>query len=242
MGGWLDPFRRELESAAGPVTVFFRDDDVGWADDALLTLLELFAGYDVPLDLAVIPTALTPELAAELCRRADLLSFHQHGYAHANHERRGRACEFGPSRPAAVQKRDIELGAQRLGELLGELVAPIFTPPWNRCTLSTALSLRELGFAALSRDSTAEPVDVPGLQEIRVGVDWVLRRKVGLGGLGDRLAAEVRAGGTVGVMLHHALLDAADCEALEELLGLVATDPTVRCRTMASLVHALEPR
>jgi hypothetical protein len=250
---WLDPLRRELDAAPRPVTFFLRDDDAGWDDDALIALLELFAGYAVPLDLAVIPAALGPELAAELRRRArrapDLLGFHQHGYAHTNHEPTGRPCEFGPSRPPEAQRQDIESGARRLRRLLGEIVAPIFTPPWNRCTLSTATCLRELGFIALSRDSSAEPLELQGLQEIPVSVDWLAQRKgtrVSLREVGERLAAAARADGRVGVMLHHSLMGPDEREAVEALLALVAADFTADCRSMASLVvrgaAALEPR
>jgi predicted deacetylase len=193
--------------------------------------------------LAVIPAALTPQLAAELQRRAlaapGLLGLHQHGYAHTNHERAGRPCEFGSSRSAGAQKRDIERGARRLRELLGETVSPIFTPPWNRCVRSTGRSLSELGFAVLSRDSSAEPVEIPGLQEIGVNVDWLARRKgtrVSLRDVGDCLAAAARVDNSVGVMLHHALMGPTDREAVEALLEVVAWHPTAQCRTMASLV------
>jgi hypothetical protein len=228
--GWLDPLREELDAAAEPVTFFFRDDDAGWDDEALLALLDVFAVHAVPLDLAAIPAALTAELAAELRRRAVVV--HQHGYAHTNHEPAGRPCEFGPSRPAAEQRRDIERGADRLRALLGDLVAPIFTPPWNRCTRATAGVLRELGFAALSRDVSAEPITVSGLQELSVGVDWVRPRR------GDELAAAVRAGAPVGVMLHHALLGDADRDAVAALLETLAADPNARCVGMSSLVGA----
>jgi peptidoglycan/xylan/chitin deacetylase (PgdA/CDA1 family) len=247
--GWLDPLRRELDAAPRQVTFFFRDDDAGWDDAALLALLELFAGHAVPLDLAVIPAALGPELAAELRRREraapGLLGLHQHGYAHTNHERTGRPCEFGPSRPAEAQKRDIEDGARRLRRLLGEIVAPIFTPPWNRCARSTPACLRQLGFVALSRDSSAEPLELQGLQEIQVGVDWLAQRtgrRASLPEVGERLAAAARAEGRVGVMLHHALMGPDERAAVEALLGLLASDANASCRSMASLVarRALE--
>jgi hypothetical protein len=243
--GWLEPLRRELDAAPVPVTFVFRDDDAGWDDDGLLALLELFRGYAVPLDLAVIPAALTRGVAADLHLRAlvapNLLGLHQHGYAHTNHERAGRPCEFGPSRSAEAQKRDIESGARRLRELLGEIVAPIFTPPWNRCARSTGRTLCELRFAALSRDSSAESLKIPGLQEIGVNVDWLARRKgtrVSLREVGDRLAAAARADDSVGVMLHHALMGPTEREAVEALLEVVASNPMARCRTMASLVSA----
>src|SRR4051794_35799746 len=89
-GHWLAPLTAALDAAPEPVDVFFRDDDGGWEDDRLLTLLDLFAGLGLPLDVAVIPQALSPAAAAQLRRRVDaqpeLVGLHQHGFAHANHE------------------------------------------------------------------------------------------------------------------------------------------------------------
>src|ERR671910_917935 len=116
-------------AAAAPVPVFFRDEDPGGASV-------------VPVDLAVIPCALGPELARELLARD--VGLHQHGLAHANHEREGRKHEFGPSRAAARQRADIAAGRARLEALLGDRVGPIFTPPWNRCTIATGRCLAEL--------------------------------------------------------------------------------------------------
>ena len=114
----------------------------------------------LPVDLAVIPAELDAGLAREL-RARPRVGLHQHGLAHVNHEREGRRCEFGPARGAAAQRRDIEAGRARLADLLGERVDPIFTPPWNRCTADTGRCLAELGFAALSREARAAPLDVP---------------------------------------------------------------------------------
>jgi hypothetical protein len=69
MRGWLEPLRGALDAADRPVTFFSRDDDVGWADDRLWILLDRFASSRVPVDLAVIPAALTPEAARLLRRR-----------------------------------------------------------------------------------------------------------------------------------------------------------------------------
>ena len=88
----------------------------------------------------------TPASRASCVQRP--VGLHQHGLAHVNHEREGRKCEFGPSRDAAAQRRDIADGRERLAALLGDRVDPIFTPPWNRCTADTGAVLAELGFAA----------------------------------------------------------------------------------------------
>ena len=140
----------------------------------------------------MIPLELDAGLASEL--RARPVGLHQHGLAHVNHEREGRKHEFGPSRDAAAQRRDIEAGRERLADLLGDRVDPIFTPPWNRCTPETGRVLAELGFAVLSREARAEPLRVPGLAELPVTVDWVAARAATSA---SRIAASI-ASGSVG--------------------------------------------
>ncbi len=198
---WLDPVAEALDAAPAAVRVFFRDDDAGWSDDRLRVLLDRFAAHGLPLDLAVIPKALRGSLARELRARAgDRLALHQHGLAHANHEPEGRKFEFGPSRSRDAQRADIEAGRELLFERLGELVQPIFTPPWNRCTAETGEVLVELGFTALSRDRTAGRLGLPGLAELPIDVDWFATRRgrpLGREAVGAQLAAAVRAGGVI---------------------------------------------
>ncbi len=94
--------------------------------------------------------------------------------------------------------------------LLGPSVRPIFTPPWNRCTLSTAECLVELGFRVLSRDSSAGELVLPGLAELPITFDWFAKCKGELlsrAQRGDLLAQRIASTRTVGIMLHHALMD-----------------------------------
>jgi predicted deacetylase len=224
---WLEALRAALDLS--PCTFWFRDDDAGWANDRLFALVDLFAHYDVPLDVAVIPAALDAPLAAQLLRRGGSIAFHQHGFAHANHEPSGRRCEFGPARSADDQRRDLAAGAERLAELLGP-TEPIFTPPWNRCIGTTGLCLLELGFRALARDATAPPLHLAGLQELQVHVDWARPDRR------ERLAEA--SNGAVGVMLHHELIGATELEGIERLLALVASHPQARCVPMRSLLEA----
>ena len=127
MDNWLEPLRRALDTAPQPLSLFFRDDDAGWADDRLFTLLDLFSRHAMPIDLAVIPLALTPRLAdALLARRAQdkvALGLHQHGYAHINHEVIGRKYEFGPSRSMRRQLEELAAGRDRLRALLGDQIS-----------------------------------------------------------------------------------------------------------------------
>src|ERR1044071_345730 len=55
---WLAPVREALNNLAQPAHLFFRDDDCGWSDDRLLLLLDIFADFGIPVDLAAIPAAL----------------------------------------------------------------------------------------------------------------------------------------------------------------------------------------
>src|SRR4051794_35491599 len=227
---WLDPVRAVLDAAPEPVTVFFRDDDAGWAGRRLLDLLDRFAELGLPLDLAVIPAALDARMATELRARAGggaaAVGLHQHGYAHADHEREGRKCEFGPSRAGADQRRDIERGRERLRELLDGHVDPIFTPPWNRCTEVTGRCLAELGFRALSREARADPFGIDGLAELPVHLDWSAHRhgiRLTFDELALRLAGFLQGRAPVGIMLHHAIMRAPDFVRAGELLRLLAS-------------------
>jgi hypothetical protein len=177
-----------------------------------------------------------------LQRRRQPIELHQHGYAHVNHEPEGRKCEFGPVRSRARQRLDIARGQQRLRALLGPSVRPIFTPPWNRCTPETAACLVDLGFVALSRDRSAGALGVAGLAELPVSFDWFAKRKgspLSRDERGDLLAQQIRTATPVGIMLHHAPMDADDLAALRDLLVLLADDRNAR---VSSMWRLLSPR
>ncbi len=163
----------------------------------------------------------------------------QHGYAHVNHEPAGRKCEFGPSRPYEAQAADITRGAGILADAFGDLVAPVFTPPWNRCTAVTGDVLAAAGFAVLSRDNTATPLPGAPIAEVPITVDWFGSRKGSRWTpyeLADRLAAAVRTGGPVGIMLHHAVTDDDDeFAAIGALLALFTAHPNTRAIPLTAL-------
>lgn len=242
MTAWLQPVREALDQAPVPRIFFCRDDDVGWEDERLFALLEVFAEYNVPVDLAIIPAALTPTLAQRLLARLAAapgsLAVHQHGLAHQNHAHTGRKCEFGENRTIFDQRRDIAAGQQQLRSLLGTLVEPIFTPPWNRCTATTGACLVDLGFQVLSRDASATPLEIDGLREMPVRVDWFASHKgvrLSRPALGRRLAAALNTPGPIGIMFHHAFMDANEQKAARALLHLLATHEQARCSTIVAL-------
>lgn len=236
---WLDPLRKVLDQAMEPVAFFFRDDDAGWEDARLLALMDLFHNYALPLDLAVIPGALNSRLAGLLAGRKestpDLIGLHQHGYLHQNHELLGRKCEFGGSRCFEKQFRDLWRGKRMLEDYLGDNSDPIFTPPWNRCLSITGHCLNLLGFQGLSRDSSAQPLNIPGLPELPVQVDWfkkVAQERLELPRRGLMLAEKARQQKPVGIMFHHTWMDRSERADLEPLLYLLASHSNALCRSM----------
>lgn len=242
MASWLDPLRAALDGSPRRVDFFWRDDDVGWGDERLWSLLDMFGERALPIDLAVIPAAVSRRTAAALSSRMrsdGRVGVHQHGFAHANYEVEGRKCEFGPSRRPSSQRDDIVRGRGLIHDLFEAAVDPIFTPPWNRCTAATGLCLAELGFRVLSRERRAPPLAVPGLVEIPVRIDWFAtrkRRRLTKPELARSLVAAVEAREPVGVMFHHAVMDAEERAGAAELLDLIAEHPAVRPARMRSLV------
>ena len=107
---------------------------------------------------------------------------------------------------------------------------PFFTPPWNRCTPDTGEVLVELGFTLLSREHRAEPLGL--LPELPVHLDVA---RLAPDELDSRFAERVRAGGPVGVMFHHGVMEPEDMERASALLALLAGHERVRPRPMRDL-------
>jgi hypothetical protein len=227
-----------LDQRAEPLTLFFRDDDAGWDMPRLDALLGIFAEQDCPIDLAVIPAALTEDLASALNqwrRRHIGIRLHQHGYAHFNHEPEGaRKCEFGTSRPLERQCADILIGRERLSAMLGT-VDPIFTPPWNRCQPETIARLAALGFKAFSDDGKAEQA-ANGLAHVPVDLDWDRARNSGqqLHAL-ETLIASSRI--TAGIMLHHATMSSAALAELSQVIGHIRPHPGLHLVNLRDLLE-----
>ena len=104
-------------------------------------------------------------------------------------------------------------------------------------------ALIELGIEVLSRDSTAEPLVVAGLDELVVQVDWFAARKgarLSRPQLGELLAERAAGPAPLGVMLHHAVMDTAEFEGVGEMLGVLTGNPNVAMRSMAEIAHGMK--
>ena len=249
MNAWLNPVAECLHQAPTPITFFFRDDDAGWSDRRLVSLLFLFEDQGVPIDLAAIPNALDQSLVPELQRRLssmpEIIGVHQHGWTHRDHESRGRKHEFGPSRSSTDQFADLQAGRARVEALFGSAADAIFTPPWNRCTQETVNHLEALGFDTLSRDVSGAPLQLGGLRELAVGVDWCRyweKADRGPSVIAQRIADISGNEQPLGIMLHHAEMDTTQRKYLCDLLRLLQAHPNADCRLMRDIDESTLPR
>lgn len=243
MADWLQPVAEALAARKRALRWFCRDDDGGWCDSELVALMDTCEAARMPLDIAVIPKALDPAMGSMLAERiGPRLGCHQHGYAHVDHARSGRRCEFGPDRLPEQQRADLQRGMELLGLRTLGRADPIFTPPWNRCTQVTADALASMGCRALSRDRGAAPLHLGALESLPVDIDW-MKWRAGSGPdlqtLGRRIGASCARGDDVGLMLHHAVMTSADLAALTDLFALLRATPGVELVLMRDLLSRL---
>jgi peptidoglycan/xylan/chitin deacetylase (PgdA/CDA1 family) len=248
----IEDLRQSLDSSlksglGRPIDVFFRDDDADDDVPNLHRLLDLFGERAAPINLAVIPGTLSAPGAELLLRcrhRAPaIIELGQHGWMHTNHEMAGRKCEFGPSRRYPQQLEDIARGRDLLNRAFGAAWHNAFIPPWNRCTSDTLRALDELGFSVLSADESATSTGYR-LCEIPVTFDiFTWKKGAALKAESDiaaGIAAQVRAGKSIGILLHHKIMTRDAFGAVATLLDEFARSQAVRLHTLHGLL-ALRP-
>jgi peptidoglycan/xylan/chitin deacetylase (PgdA/CDA1 family) len=212
--------------------LFFRADDVAVPGRQMQRLLEIFTRHTSPLGLAVVPAWLMAPRWQALGRmggkRMDLWCWHQHGWRHQNHEPLGKKQEFGPSRSAEALAGDLTRGRQRLEAIMGEAFAPLFTPPWNRCSEMTLALLKEMGYKAVSRSRGSQPPAPPGLPDHAVAVDLHTDRTPNAA-MGWRRLTEALTIGlsrpVCGIMIHHQRMNEAAFRFLDTLMETLSRHP-----------------
>ncbi len=226
------------------LNVFLRDDDIDDDEASLRALLQICLRHNTPINLAVIPGRLTSAAASLLNdllqQKPKLIELNQHGWLHLNHEREGKKCEFGASRNFAEQLADIAAGLARMNEAFGQNWFPMFVPPWNRCTATTATALDELGFRVLSREHSQPAFEGHQFAELPVTLDLYRWR----GGaelrspeeIATELSRQISENDRIGIMLHHKVMDDAAFDLLNELLQLFTRFPLVQRHTFQSLL------
>ena len=232
-----------------PLHLFLRDDDIDTDEDTLRTLCDITISQGIPLNLEVIPGTLTPTTIRFLknLKRIDpsLIELDQHGWRHINHEKGGRKCEFGVSRSFEAQLEDIACGKAVLEDAFAERFFPVFTPPWNRSTPDTFRILDELGFLVLSKDRGTQPVTGYGFREISTTLD-LYQWKTGPAMkspmvIAKTLKTQFNELDTVGLLLHHKVMDGEAFSFLDALLRLLRSFPCIQFHTFQTLLKRVKP-
>jgi hypothetical protein len=154
-----------------------------------------------------------------------LFCWHMHGYRHMNHETEGKKQEFGPARSSMALFNDLSRGHLRLQSILGKDLTPVFTPPWNRCSLETMKHLKNMGFKGISRSQGSLPAPPRGLKDFPVHVDLHTRKEKQAEQGWQNLLKEIEKGmesPAWGIMIHHMRMNGPAFIFLEYLLELFA--------------------
>lgn len=240
---WLDQWGATRPTDAEPLHLFLRDDDSDADHENLRELLDVALARGVPINLEMIPATLTEagiRLLSDHKRfTPDLVELNQHGWQHINHELTGRKCEFGPSRSYEQQYADIAQGKALLEAAFAELFTPVFTPPWNRCTADTFQVLQALGFVGFSGLRNGATLSGYTLPDLSVTLD-LYRWKEGVAmkeptRLIEELIGQLGSGDSVGLLLHHKVMDANAFAFLDGLLATLRSYPFIQFHTFASL-------
>lgn len=222
---------------------FFRADDIGAPSKNYSRMMALFLTYEIPLCLAVVPAWLTRkrwEAMDDFVKKGqDLFCWHMHGYRHMNYEVQGKNQEFGPIRSTTAVLNDISRGRERLQSILGEKFTPIFTPPWNRCSIETMQVLKEIGFKGISRSYGSMPNPPDGLEEFPVHVDLHTRKEKTSEQGWQQLFKEITKGmqfSACGIMIHHMRMNEQAFIFFEYLLERLAVHKQIQIITFNDLI------
>lgn len=240
------PFCAELDrwrESGRQIRLWLRDDDAIAPGPALGRLAGLGERFGLPVLLAVIPMLAEPALANALRAMPSLIPC-QHGCWHRNHAPEdAKKAEFGALRPADEIHAEIAQARERLADLFGSALLPVFVPPWNRIDPGHAALLPALGFRGLScfRGYALGPAGGPLLGNTDLDVmDWgsrTGRQPEDLIAEACRLLAMKRTspapdGDAFGVLMHHRDHDATAWGFLDAFLAratrhaaVIPTDP-----------------
>jgi hypothetical protein len=228
----------DLWSESGrTATLWWRDDDAVAPTPQLERLLK--HTHSVPLSLAVVPSAATPELA-ERIRGLSSIAILQHGWAHANHAAAGLS-EYPSSRSEADVGSELAAGRDVLNELFGAQSIAAFVPPFHGFDDRFLRLLPQNGIASISRKGPRPSrFAAKGLLQVNAHVSpirWTAPPSFGddapyLAELVDHLCGR-RTGRydsaePTGLLTHHLWQDEGSFEFVSRLVDLTLQHPAAK--------------
>lgn len=222
-------------------TAWLRDDDAIEPTAPLERLLTLTGRYAVPTTLAVIPAFTGGALAHRLATAAHV-EVAVHGWSHENFAPGGeKKQELGAHRPADVVLASLEKGLTHLSRLHGDRFVPVLVPPWNRIDPELIPKLGGIGYRALSVFGPETNSALRSLNTHVDVIDWRGTRGgrdagVLVGEMVARLRAMEAGGGTLGLLTHHLVHDAAVWTFLEALFERTTGHPACTWARLSAIV------
>lgn len=239
LGAELDLWRE----AGRRARFWLRDDDAVEPTPELDRLLALSARHAVPMTLAVIPVDTDERLARHL-ESHSRINVAVHGWSHDNHAGAGeKKQELGTHRPAAEVLETLKQGLDKLDGLYSSKLAHALVPPWNRIAAGLVPGLDGLGFRALSVFGAEKASPIPLVNTHADIMDWHGAR----GGRPDesviadilkRLSEMKASGGTMGLLTHHLVHDAAAWGFIDRLLAFTAGHPGCEWVSLTDIIDA----
>jgi hypothetical protein len=246
MSVWRIVFQRELSAwarAGCALSLWWRDDDARGPTPQLDRLLALSELNNIPLTLAVIPSAESKELAKRM-RGVRGVTTVQHGIDHIN---RAKANEHGAQEMAA--EWDAQEIAARLEATFRDLKCipnyyPLFVPPWHAAHPCLETALKAAGFKGWSPGRDVQPTELLRIDTHLEVLRWkgearfrgegrFMRRLI-------RLARMRRRAGQwnepIGILTHHLQLDEASWRFLERFFAWTKANSAIEWRSLPSLL------
>ncbi len=220
------------------VPFWWRDDDAVDDTPALRRLLDVSERINIPAHIAVIPAKFSPSLTPILSENRSLIPI-VHGYAHQSHADVGeKNCEFSKGRLLSDVSAELKAGFSTLSNALGDGLAPLFVPPWNRFDAGFLHVLQGVGYKGISTFTPRQNRwATDGLEQVNTHVDpidWrgsrsLVNQKIILNhtvmSLRDRRLGVADNSEPFGFLTHHLVHDEAIWAFSEQFLERFAAGP-----------------
>lgn len=158
-----------------PLPLWWRDDDAVAATSELSRLSTLSGEVGLPVHAAVIPDLIEPTLAPVIVHDQNLIPI-IHGWRHVSHSpATAKNAEFGHARDAAPS--ELSQAIERMTEVFGPSLVPMFVPPWNRIAPEFRPELTNAGYNGLSTYGPRKATEpTTGLVQINTHIDPIFWR------------------------------------------------------------------
>ncbi len=229
---------RHWQDAGLTLPFWWRDDDAIEPTPQLEMLIALADTFDMYCHLAVIPKFATSALAKRVSTTAHIIPV-VHGWSHISHAPTGQKnAEFGATRPIEETATDAILGLQRLTDLFGDRLNPMFAPPWNRIDPELGQHLVAIGYDTLSTygprlsrfaapdltriNTHLDPIAWHGDRSL-VAPDTLVAQTVAL--MQDRRLGRTDNTEPFGLLTHHLVHDDAIWDFVKQFLTIMRKGP-----------------